>query len=59
MALLLALDPQDALVLKHLRDTGAIFDFVLRSPTSNVLFDLEPVTADYLVDLFGLEGPQE
>jgi pilus assembly protein CpaB len=59
VALLLALDPQDALVLKHLKDTGAIFDFVLRSPTSNLLFELEPVTADYLVDLYGLEGEQE
>jgi pilus assembly protein CpaB len=43
----------------HLRDTGAIFDFVLRSPTSNLVFDLEPVTSEYLIDLFGLEGPQE
>lgn len=59
VALLLALDPQDALVLKHLKDTGAIFDFVLRSPTSNLVFDLEPVTSEYLIDLFGLEGPQE
>ena len=59
VALLLALDPQDALVLKHLKDTNAIFDFVLRSPTSNQLFELEPVTADYLVDLYGLEGEEE
>jgi pilus assembly protein CpaB len=59
VALLLALEPQDALVLKHLKDTGAIFDFVLRSPTSNLLFELEPVTSDYLVDLYALEGPKE
>ena len=59
VALLLALDPQDALVLKHLKDTNAIFDFVLRSPTSNQLFELEPVTADYLIDLYGLEGEEE
>ena len=58
VALLLALDPQDALVLKHLKDTGAIFDLVLRSPTSNLLFDLEPVTDEYLIDLYGLEGEQ-
>ncbi len=58
VALLLALDPQDALVLKHLKDTGAIFDIVLRSPTSNILFDLEPVTEDYLIDLYGLEDEQ-
>jgi len=59
VALLLALDPQDALVLKHLKDTGAIFDFVLRSPTSNLLFELEPVTEDYLIDLYGLEGEEQ
>jgi Flp pilus assembly protein CpaB len=35
-AYLLALDPQDALVLKNLQDSGAIFDIVLRSPTSNL-----------------------
>lgn len=55
VALLLALDPQDALVLKHLKDTNAIFDFVLRNPVSNQLFELEPVTSDYLIDRFGLE----
>ncbi len=57
--MLLALDPQDALILKHLKDTGAIMDFVIRSPTSNLLFELEPVSVDYLVDLFGLEGEEE
>jgi pilus assembly protein CpaB len=59
VAMLLALDPQDALILKHLKDTGAIFDLVLRSPTSNLVFDLEPVTPEYLVDLFGLEGEEQ
>ena len=59
VALLLALDPQDALVLKHLKDTGAIFDMVLRSPTSNLVFELEPVTPEYLIDLYGLEGEEQ
>jgi pilus assembly protein CpaB len=59
VAMLLALNPQDALVLKHLKDTGAIMDFVIRSPTSNLLFELEPVSVDYLVDLYGLEGEEE
>lgn len=57
-AYLLALNPQDALVLKHLRDTGAIFDFVLRSPTSNVLFDVSPVTVEYLLQRFKLQIPK-
>ena len=59
VALLLALDPQDALVLKHLKDTGAIFDMVLRSPTSNLVFELDPVTPEYLIDLYGLEGEEQ
>jgi Flp pilus assembly protein CpaB len=57
-AYLLALLPQDALVLKHLKDKGAIFDIVLRAPTSNQLFDLTPVTADYLIDRYELEMPR-
>ncbi len=52
---LLAMKPQDALVLKHLKDTGSIFDIVLRSPTSKKQFDLTPVTEEYIVELYGLE----
>ena len=54
-AYLLALSPQDALILKHLKDTDAIFDIVLRAPTSTVQFDLTPVTADYIIEYYGLE----
>lgn len=53
-AILLALDPQDALILKHIKDTGGIVDIVLRSPTSNQIFDLSPVTSDYLRDRYEL-----
>ena len=54
-AYLLALAPQDALVLKHLKDTGATFDIVLRAPTSNQLFELTPVIDEYLIDRYQLE----
>lgn len=54
-AYLLALQPQDALILKHLKDTGAIFDIVLRAPTSTVQFDLTPVTEEYIIEFYGLE----
>jgi pilus assembly protein CpaB len=54
-AILLALNPQDALVLKHLKDTGAVFDIVLRAPTSEVQFDLTPVTEQYIIEYYGLE----
>jgi len=51
---LLALSPQDALLLKHLRDSGAIFDMVLRAPTSSATFSLTPISKQYLIDRFGL-----
>jgi len=54
-AYLLALLPQDALVLKYLKDTGATFDLVLRSPTSTQLFELTPVTERYLLERYELE----
>ena len=54
-AYLLALDPQDALVLKHLKDIGAIFDIVVRAPTSSTQFDLSPVTAEYIIEFYGLD----
>ncbi len=57
-AYLLALTPQDALVLKHMRDAGANFDIVLRSPTSNELFELSPVTVDYLIQRYELSIPK-
>jgi pilus assembly protein CpaB len=53
-AILLALDPQDALILKHINDTGGLIDIVLRSPTSNQIFELSPVTSDYLRDRYEL-----
>ena len=57
-AYLLALAPQDALTLKHLKDSGANFDFVLRAPTSTQLFELQTVTSDYLVDRYELTLPK-
>jgi pilus assembly protein CpaB len=57
-AYLLVLSPQDALVLKHMRDAGAAFDIVLRSPTSNELFELSPVTVDYLLQRYELSIPK-
>lgn len=57
-AYLLAMNAQDALVLKQMRDSGAIFDFVLRSPTSNELFNVTPVTVDYLIQRYELTVPK-
>jgi hypothetical protein len=57
-AYLLALNAQDALVLKHMIDSGANFDLVLRSPTSSQLFEVSPVTQEYLVQRFKLQAPR-
>lgn len=54
-AVLLALSPQDALVLKHLKDSDATFDIVLRAPSSNQLFESQPVSPQYLMDRYELE----
>jgi hypothetical protein len=54
-AYLFALDLQDALVLKHLIDTGANFDLVLRAPTSDQIFDLTPVSSEYIIERYQLE----
>jgi pilus assembly protein CpaB len=53
-AILLALAPQDALLLKHLKDAGGIVDIVLRAPTANQDFPVTPVSPEYLVDRYGL-----
>lgn len=54
-AYLLALSPQDALVLKHLKDIGATFDFVLRSASPPIFFDLDPVIDEYIVEKYQLQ----
>lgn len=52
VAILLALDPQDALMLKYLRDAGAAADLALRSPAAKGLFDVVPVDGQYILRKF-------
>jgi hypothetical protein len=40
-----------------MRDAGH-FDIVLRSPTSNELFDVSPVTVEYLMQRYELQIPK-
>ncbi len=54
-AILVAVSPQDALVLKYLRDVGAILDFALRAPDDESTPFLEPVDFEYIQDVFGVE----
>lgn len=57
-ALLVAVDPQDALVLKHVIDSGAIADVALRAPGVERSFPVEPVDMDYVIDQYRLPtGP--
>ncbi len=56
-ALLLAFDPQDALLVKYFRDAGASVDLALRSPAAaEGPFDTVPVDGDYVMQRFKLQG---
>jgi Flp pilus assembly protein CpaB len=57
-ALILKINPQDALVLKYLIDSTGKIDLALRSPTNNTLFDVEPVNINYLMLKYGITLPQ-
>ncbi|MGD8625196.1 MAG: Flp pilus assembly protein CpaB [Anaerolineae bacterium] len=57
-ALVLEADPQDAVVLKYIRDSEGIIDLVLRSPTNGTLFDVEPVNVNYLMLRYGILLPE-
>ena len=53
-ALLLAMAPQDALVLKYFQDADGIMTLVLRHRSNEVLFDVDAVNYDYVKDRYGL-----
>jgi Flp pilus assembly protein CpaB len=58
-ALILKIDPQDAVVLKYLRDSVAgTIDLALRSPQNSRLFDVQAVNINYLVLRYGIKLPQ-
>lgn len=58
LAIVFALDPQDALVLKHLRDVGGTVDIVLRAPEARERFSTQPVNINYLLDRYQIRVPQ-
>jgi len=51
-ALLLTISPQDALVLKYVKDNGGIVDIVLRAPGVDRPFEVEPVDVDYVLNRY-------
>jgi len=57
-ALILKIDPQDAMVLKYLIDSTGKIDLALRSPTNNTLFNVEPVNINYLMLRYGIRLPE-
>jgi len=52
VAMLFTLAPQDALVLKHVKDAGGIQDIVLRAPGAEGPFLTEPVDIDYVINRY-------
>ncbi len=55
-ALLLTVSPQDALVLKYMKDAGAELDLVLRAPDDETRFSTDPVDVDYVINGYILSG---
>jgi len=56
--IVLIVEPQDAVILKYLKDSGGVIDFALRAPTSDRLFVTEPVTINYLARRYGIIPPE-
>ncbi len=56
--LLVAVSPQDALVLKFFKDSGGMFDIAIRAPTNKKASEVEPVDWKYLSDKYQIEMPQ-
>ena len=54
-AILLAVAPQEALILKFLIDAGAPMDILLRAPGNNSLLAVTPVDEQFLIDYFQLD----
>jgi Flp pilus assembly protein CpaB len=57
-ALLLKISPQDAVVLKYLRDSVAQIDVALRKADNETLFNVQPVNINYLMLRYGIVLPQ-
>ena len=57
LAIVFALTPQDALVLKYLKDMGGTVDIVLRAPEAKEQFAVQPIHMNYLTDRYQLRIP--
>lgn len=59
LAIIFALDPQDALVLKHLKDIGGEIDIVLRAPEATEITETQTVNINYVIDRYRIRIPVE
>ena len=59
LAIIFALDPQDALVLKHLKDIGGTVDIVLRAPEATEITETQTVNINYVIDRYRVRIPVE
>ncbi|NUQ38277.1 MAG: Flp pilus assembly protein CpaB [Caldilineales bacterium] len=56
-AVLLAVDIQDALVLRHILDFGGVLDLTLRAPDDETLTQTVPVDGGYLINRYRINIP--
>ena len=56
--LVLAVDPQDGVILKYFIDANARVSTDLRSPKLTMSFEVSPVSLDYLADKYKFKAPR-
>lgn len=54
-SVLLAVDPQDALTIRHILDVGGELDLALRGPDDETVAGVEPVDQFYLAERYNIE----
>jgi len=56
--LIVAVNPQDAVTLKYFVDAGANISLGLRPAKLTSIFEVVPVTINYIADQFGIKAPE-
>ena len=57
-AILFEMAPQDAVIVKFVKDSGGTLDFTLRSSANVEPFTTQAINQDFLLDTYGLRAPQ-
>jgi pilus assembly protein CpaB len=57
-AILFELSPQDAVIVKFVKDSGGTLDFTLRSSTDATIYETDAIKQDYLFDNYGFRAPR-